>query len=118
MRTTHTFAELEVSREAYLEIYTLLAEAGYHHAFIDGAIDMKGIALTKGKEKASDQMGSMKEELERMVETGHIRIELCGHLECAPCVKGFTLDKRKYALRFEDETEDSVRVMIDPILTD
>jgi hypothetical protein len=50
MPTTHTFAELEVSEEAYHEIYTLLAEAGYHHAFIDGAIDMNGIVLTrKGK---------------------------------------------------------------------
>jgi hypothetical protein len=47
MRTTHTFAELEVSEQAYLEIYTLLSEAGYHHAFINGAIDMKGIALTR-----------------------------------------------------------------------
>ena len=51
MRATHTFVELEVSREAYLEIYTLLANAGYHHAFIDGAIDMHGIALTKGKSR-------------------------------------------------------------------
>jgi hypothetical protein len=50
MRTTHTFVELEVSREAYLEIYTLLAEAGYHHTFIDGAIDMHGIALTGKRE--------------------------------------------------------------------
>jgi hypothetical protein len=57
MRTTHTFAEIAVSEEAYHEISTLLAEAGYHHAFIDGAIDMNGIALTrKGKRaEASDE---------------------------------------------------------------
>jgi hypothetical protein len=57
VRTTHTFAELAVSEETYHEIYTLLAEAGYHHAFIDGAIDMNGIALTrKGKPaEASDE---------------------------------------------------------------
>jgi len=57
MRITHTFTELAVSEEAYHEIYTLLAEAGYHHAFIDGAIDMNGIALTrKGKRaEASDE---------------------------------------------------------------
>ncbi len=57
MRTTHTFAELAVSEEAYHEIYTLLAEAGYHHAFIDGVIDMNGITLTrKGKRaEASDE---------------------------------------------------------------
>jgi hypothetical protein len=51
LRTTHTFAELEVSEQAYLEIYTLLAEAGYHHAFIDGAIDMHGIGLTRKREE-------------------------------------------------------------------
>ena len=57
MQTTHTFAELAISEEAYHEIYTLLTEAGYHHAFIDGAIDMNGIALTrKGKRaEASDE---------------------------------------------------------------
>jgi hypothetical protein len=50
MRITHTFAELAVGEEAYHEIYTLLVEAGHHHAFINGAIDMNGIALTrKGK---------------------------------------------------------------------
>jgi hypothetical protein len=52
MRTTHTFAELAVSEEAYLEIYMLLAEAGYHHTLIDGAIDMNGIALTRKGERA------------------------------------------------------------------
>lgn len=54
MRSTHTFAELKVSRESYLEIYTLLAEAGYHHAFIEGAIDMHGIALTMGESRPGD----------------------------------------------------------------
>jgi hypothetical protein len=51
MRATHTFAELEVSEATYLEIWELLAKAGYHHAFIDGAIDMKGIALTRKREE-------------------------------------------------------------------
>jgi hypothetical protein len=57
MQTTHTFAELAVSEEAYHEIYTLLNEAGYHHAFIDGAIDMNGITLTRKEERpeASDE---------------------------------------------------------------
>lgn len=52
-RITHTFAELEISREAYNEIYALLANAGYHHAFVDGdrVIDMHGIGLTKGKSR-------------------------------------------------------------------
>jgi len=55
MKITHTFAELAVSEETYHEIYTLLAEAGYHHALIDGAIDMNGIALTRkgGRAEAS-----------------------------------------------------------------
>jgi hypothetical protein len=57
MRTTHTFAELAVSEEAYHEIYALLDAAGYHHAFIDGAIDMNGITLTikRGRPEASDE---------------------------------------------------------------
>lgn len=42
---SYTFVELEVSEETYKEIWKLLATAGYHHAFLDGAIDMKGIAL-------------------------------------------------------------------------
>ena len=66
----------------------------------------------------ADNIDELRRELQKKVDAGEIRIELCGHLECAPCVKGFTLDKRKYALRFEDETEDSVRVMIDRILID
>jgi len=59
MRITHTFVELEVSNAAYLEIWELLAKAGYHHAFIDGAIDMNGIALTRkrGERKPEAQAG-------------------------------------------------------------
>jgi len=44
---THTFAELEVSEKAYDEIKALLEAAGYAHAFVDGAINMHGIGLTK-----------------------------------------------------------------------
>lgn len=53
MRTTHTYAILEVKPEIYKEIHALLKEAGYDHAFhINGdehVIDMSGIAL-KAKE--------------------------------------------------------------------
>ena len=66
----------------------------------------------------ADNIDEVRQVLQDLADAGQIRIELCGHMECAPCVKGFTLDKRKYALRLEDETEDSVRVMIDRILTD
>lgn len=45
MRTSRTFAILEVSRAAYDEIRELLKEAGYEHAFVDELIDMHGIAL-------------------------------------------------------------------------
>jgi hypothetical protein len=60
MRNTHTFAELAVSEETYHEIYTLLAEAGYHHAIIDGAIDMNGIVLTR-KRKCAEASDEVKE---------------------------------------------------------
>jgi len=46
-RTTYTFATLEVSRETYDEIEAKLREAGYDHAFVDGAIDMHGIGLVR-----------------------------------------------------------------------
>lgn len=42
---THTFAEMEVSRATFKEISDQLQAAGYHQAFVDGAIDMHGIAL-------------------------------------------------------------------------
>lgn len=46
---SRTFVTLAVSEETYNEIYELLANAGYHHAFIncETAMDMQGIALTK-----------------------------------------------------------------------
>lgn len=46
MRTTHTFVELPVSDACYREIADALTEADYGHAFIDGRIDMHGIAIT------------------------------------------------------------------------
>lgn len=49
LRTTHTYAILEVSEQAYREIRERLKAAGYAHAFHedDGreVIDMHGIAL-------------------------------------------------------------------------
>ena len=53
MRTTHTYALLEVSPQAFDEIATLLREAGYDHVFVshsdgDTVIDMHGIALERG----------------------------------------------------------------------
>lgn len=47
MRNTYTFAELEVSPAAYDEIKGKLEQAGYGHAFIEDAIDMHGIGLTR-----------------------------------------------------------------------
>ncbi len=49
IRSTHTYATLEVSAEAYDEIYKLLELADYQHAFHDGLIDMHGIALGRAK---------------------------------------------------------------------
>ena len=47
LRQTHTYVELGLSSAAYDEIATKLKEAGYDHAFVDGAIDMHGLAVTK-----------------------------------------------------------------------
>lgn len=49
MRSTHTFAELEISDAAYREIEALLKTAGYDHVFVRGSeaptMDMHGIGL-------------------------------------------------------------------------
>lgn len=44
-RTTHTYAVLEVTPMAFVEVKRLLAAAGYDHAFDGDVIDMHGIAL-------------------------------------------------------------------------
>ena len=57
MRSTHTIAHLDVSREAYQEIAAKLMRAGYDHAFLpDGVIDMHGIGLVEvAKQELSRQ---------------------------------------------------------------
>lgn len=44
--TTHTYAILEVSREAFDDVAERLRKAGYHQAFHGDKIDMHGLALT------------------------------------------------------------------------
>jgi hypothetical protein len=48
IRSTHTVAELEISRAAYDEIAQKLRAAGYDHVFDGELIDMTGIGLTPG----------------------------------------------------------------------
>ena len=54
IRQTHTYAVLEVSHAAFVEIAAKLRQAGYNHAFQpeDGKllIDMNGIALVSEKD--------------------------------------------------------------------
>lgn len=45
MRTTHTYAVLEITFEAWEEIADKLRAAGYDHAFDGDVIDMHGIAV-------------------------------------------------------------------------
>lgn len=55
LRTTYTYALLEVSEQTYYEIYDKLSESGYDHCFHkDGdqyVIDMHGLALTKEEKR-------------------------------------------------------------------
>lgn len=44
---SHTYAVLEISQDAYEEIARKLREAEYWHVFVDGVIDMHGIALNR-----------------------------------------------------------------------
>lgn len=59
VRSTHTFAELDVSPAAYDEIRGKLEEAGYQHAFIGSAIDMHGIGLVRATESPDTDEDSM-----------------------------------------------------------
>lgn len=61
---THTFATLEVTDSTYEEIEKKLKEAGYDHAFIEGAIDMNGIALTKKRENSGMRIGVAEENIQ------------------------------------------------------
>ncbi len=56
IRQTHTYAELDVSALTYYEIAKKLRAAEYHHAFVDGALDMHGIGLTTSEPEISDSM--------------------------------------------------------------
>lgn len=56
MRTTHTFATLEVSAAAFDEVaQKLLRAAEYDHAFVGDCIDMRGIALERETPATSEQ---------------------------------------------------------------
>lgn len=56
LTSTHTYAELEVSKAAYMEIGQKLRNADYEHAFMsDGTIDMHGIGLTCEKDDVDQQ---------------------------------------------------------------
>lgn len=52
LRGTYSFAELEVSAEAFDEIAGLLQAAGYD-VMVNGAIDMHGIGLTRGAPRSA-----------------------------------------------------------------
>lgn len=45
MRTTHTYAVLQISKEAYQEIRDKLEQNGYEHQFHGDLVDMHGLAI-------------------------------------------------------------------------
>jgi hypothetical protein len=51
IRTTYTYALMDVSEQTYYEIYDKLREAGYDHCIVrddgDVVLDLHGIALRK-----------------------------------------------------------------------
>jgi len=71
LRSTHTFAILEVSAQTYDEIRGKLQDANYHHAFVDDAIDMHGIGLAP----SDDSPGPTSILREQFKKPGH-RLEL------------------------------------------
>lgn len=57
LRSTHTYAILELSPAAYSEIREKLANAGYQHAFNGDVIDMHGIGVTAESTAHPNSMG-------------------------------------------------------------
>jgi hypothetical protein len=69
IRQTHTFAVLELSEAAYLEISGKLRAAGYEHAFHnDGEIDMHGIAVACAEPELHEPPEEISTGLYRMVD--------------------------------------------------
>jgi hypothetical protein len=60
-RTTHTYAVLEVTPMAFVEIRRRLEKAGYQHAFDGDVIDMHGIAVKAlgGTQPTSIEIGTL-----------------------------------------------------------
>lgn len=59
MRSTHTYAVLGISQDAYDEIRAKLQAAGYQHAFMDGGeIDMYGIAVNVDESTTALALGA------------------------------------------------------------
>lgn len=50
----YTFAIMEVSEAVYEEVAAKLREAGYDQAFVEGCLDMHGIALAKEEKVEGD----------------------------------------------------------------
>lgn len=74
MRTTHTYATLEVSPGTYDEIAQKLKAAGYGHAFNDrGEIDMHGLALVKPPAAKPGEPIEIVEPTEEERRTGYFR---------------------------------------------
>lgn len=48
---THSYAILDISQEAYDEIFSLLHKHNYHHLLRGDKIFMQGIALNRKKEE-------------------------------------------------------------------
>lgn len=60
-------------------------------------------------------MNPLREELRQAIANGDIHMALkAGSDDWVVRPASFTIDKRKYSLRLSDETEDSVKVWIEP----
>lgn len=77
-RTTHTYAVLEVTPMAYVEIRRALQKAGYDHAFNGDEIDMHGIGLRAtgdGPHPTGFEVGSL---LSQRTKEGRVEIAVNG----------------------------------------
>lgn len=99
MRSTHTYAILEVSQQCYDEIAAKLRAAGYDHAFgTDGTIDMQGIGL------------SPEEEPEPECCCRRVDVDREDASDCPAHGPGSPYEKAAKALEAEDEARAAARI--------
>jgi hypothetical protein len=116
LRTTHTYAVLDISPEAYREIHEKLEAAGYQHAFHRQGdrvvIDMHGIALARVElpqtEAAKMSEGWRRVEDEMPKSGVPVLAYLVNRLGKGRCIRASYAATKTLELSYDSDDEDGV----------